>query len=105
MSFDTVRMASCFAPTNSRNSARVLAVNGGRKLLENHHINKHCFVEINENKFGFSGVNNRKCGPLQVKSTGLPNSHSVGPIIIIAKTLFRIFIPRFLCLEVKEVVD
>ena len=72
-------MASCFAPTNSRNSPRVLAVNGGRKLLENHHINKHCFVKINENKFGFSGVNNRKCGPLQVKSTGLLNSHSVSP--------------------------
>jgi len=79
MSFDTVRMASCFAPTNSRNSAGVLAVNGGRKLLVNHHINKQCFVKINENKFAFSGVNNRKCGLFQVKSTGLPNSHSVSP--------------------------
>lgn len=79
MSLDTVRMASCFAPTNSRNSAGVLAVNGGRKLLENHHINKSCFVKIHENKFAFSSGNNRKCGLFQVKSTGLPNSHSVSP--------------------------
>jgi len=79
MSLDTVRMASCFAPTNSRNSAGVLAVNGGRKLLENHHINKPCFVKIHENKFAFSSANNRKCGLFQVKSSGLPNSHSVSP--------------------------
>ncbi|KAI5425491.1 cell division protein FtsZ homolog 2-1, chloroplastic [Lathyrus oleraceus] len=79
MSLDTVRMATCFAPSNSRNSAGVLAVNGGRKLLENHHIHitKPCFFKIHENKCGFfSG--NRKCGSFQMKSTGLPNSHSIG---------------------------
>lgn len=80
MSLDTVRMASYFAPANSRNSAGVLAVNGGRKLLENHHTNnKPCFVKIHENKFGFLGGNIRKCGLFQMKSTGLPNSHSVSP--------------------------
>ncbi|XP_045795951.1 cell division protein FtsZ homolog 2-1, chloroplastic-like [Trifolium pratense] len=78
MSLDTVTMATCFAPANSRNSAGVLAVNGGRKLLENRQINKPFFVKIHENKFGFlSG--NRKCGLFQVKSAGLPNSHSVTP--------------------------
>lgn len=67
-------MATCFAPSNARNSAGVLAVVGGRTLAENH-TNRPCFLRMHENKCGFSG-GNRKCGLFQVKCTGSPSSHS-----------------------------
>ncbi|XP_004494173.1 cell division protein FtsZ homolog 2-1, chloroplastic-like [Cicer arietinum] len=80
MSLETVTMATCFVHSNSRNSVGVLAVNGGRTLLENNHINKPCFLKIHDNKNGFLGGNgNRKCGFINVKSTGSPNNHSVSP--------------------------
>ncbi|KAJ1381181.1 Tubulin/FtsZ, GTPase domain [Sesbania bispinosa] len=70
-------MATCFAPSNARNSAGVLAVVGGRTLAENH-ANRLCFLKMHENKLGFSG-GNRKCGLSQVKCTGSANSHSLSP--------------------------
>ncbi|KAK7337229.1 hypothetical protein VNO77_17793 [Canavalia gladiata] len=71
--FDTAKMATCFAPTNARNSAGVLAVAGGRTISENH-TNRSCLLRMQENKFGFG---NRKCGSFQVKSAA--NSHSISP--------------------------
>ncbi|XP_061366732.1 cell division protein FtsZ homolog 2-1, chloroplastic-like [Gastrolobium bilobum] len=70
-------MATCFTPSNARNSAGVLAVVGGRTLAENH-FNRSCFLKIHENKYGFSG-GNRKYGLFQVKCSGSPNSHSISP--------------------------
>ncbi|XP_027349923.1 cell division protein FtsZ homolog 2-1, chloroplastic-like [Abrus precatorius] len=66
-------MATCFAPSNARNSAGVLAVVGGRTISENH-ANRSCFSRMQENKYGF-GI--RKCGSFQLKCSA--NSHSISP--------------------------
>lgn len=67
-------MATCFAPSNARNSAGVLAVVGGRTLLESHN-SRPCFLKMQENKWGVFG-GGRKCGLFQVKCSGSANSHS-----------------------------
>lgn len=71
-----MRMSTCFAPPNAGNSASVLAIVGGRTLIDSH-TNKPCFMKIHENKYGILCGNNRKCGLFQVKCTGSPNSHTI----------------------------
>ncbi|MED6218134.1 Cell division protein FtsZ [Stylosanthes scabra] len=59
-------VSTCFAPSNARNSAGVLAVAGG----------KTCFLNVYETKYGFSG-SNRKSPLLQVKCSANSHSHGV----------------------------
>ncbi|OIW05102.1 hypothetical protein TanjilG_02575 [Lupinus angustifolius] len=81
MSLDTIKMATCmstsFAPSNGRNLAGVLAVPGGRTLIENHN-GRSCFMKMYENKYG-----NRKSGLFQVKCSANSNSiyHSKDPFL------------------------
>ncbi|CAL0310519.1 unnamed protein product [Lupinus luteus] len=81
MSLDTIKMATCmstsFAPSNARNFAGVLAVPGGRTLIENHN-GRSCFMKMYENKYG-----NRKSGLFQVKCSANSNSiyHSKDPFL------------------------
>ncbi|XP_015970503.1 cell division protein FtsZ homolog 2-1, chloroplastic [Arachis duranensis] len=69
-------MSTCFAPSNARNSAGVLAVVGG----------KTCFLNLCETKYGFSS-GNRKSPLLQVKCSanshfhGVSNYHSKDPFL------------------------
>lgn len=61
-------MATCYTPSNVRNSAGVLAVVGGRTISENHGI-RSCFLRIQESKTVFGS--NRKCGSFQVKCSAI----------------------------------
>ncbi|KAL2345224.1 hypothetical protein Fmac_006509 [Flemingia macrophylla] len=65
-------MATCYTPSNVRNSAGVLAVVGGRKFSENHG-SRSCFLKIQESKYV---LGNRKCGSFHVKCSA-NNSHSI----------------------------
>ncbi|KAG4928426.1 hypothetical protein AAZX31_19G180000 [Glycine max] len=65
-------MATCYTPSNVRNSAGVLAVVGGRTISENRGI-RSCFLRIQESKTVFGS--NRKCGSFPVKCSA--NSHSI----------------------------
>ncbi|TKY53088.1 Cell division protein FtsZ-like 2-1 [Spatholobus suberectus] len=71
-------MATCvstiFAPSNTRNSARVLTVRG-RNLTENY-PGRVCFMKMYGRRSGFSG-GIRMSGLLQVKCSA--NSHNVSP--------------------------
>lgn len=66
-------MATCYTPSNVRNSPGVLAVVGGRTISENHVGNRSCFLRIQESKTVFGS--NRKCGSFPVKCSA--NSHSI----------------------------
>ncbi|KAK7284868.1 hypothetical protein RJT34_19622 [Clitoria ternatea] len=75
-------MAACFAPSNARNSAGVLAVVGGRAISDNHththyhHNHKPCFLKMQEARHGFPSRS--KCASFfQPKCSA--NSHSISP--------------------------